>query len=275
MRLVLTVIALPAAAAVAALVAGHTTWRRHTAQAVAGLTDTPSVRAHDAALDSVPPPAARYLRRALGRPDHRVRSAIATKQGEFFINGAWRPLSAKQHFTTDPPGFVWDARIEMAPLVPAFVRDAYVKGRGSMQASVYGVYPLVNLAGTPELNAGALQRFLGEAVWFPTALLPSASIRWSPRDDHSSIVTLADHGIEVSLAFEFDGNDDVMRISGDRFKETDGAYVKQKWLIQCFEHRERAGMRIPTSCEVSWIGRGGPEPYWRGRITAINYSLWP
>jgi hypothetical protein len=275
MRVVLTVIALFAAAAVAALAAGNAKWRRNTAQLVDRLTDTAALQGHHAALDQLPPPAARYLRRVLGHPEHRVRSAVATQQAEFFINGAWRPLTATQHFTTAPPGFVWDARIEMAPLVPAFVRDAYVAGRGSMQAAVYGLYSIVDLAGTPELNSGALQRFLGEAVWFPTALLPSDSVRWSPRDHSSSVVTLTDHGTKVSLVFEFDGNDDVMRISGDRYKETNGSYVIKPWLIQCFEHRERSGMRIPTSCEVSWTGPGGAEPYWRGRITAIDYTLWP
>lgn len=273
MRLVLAGIAIVIAAAVAAVIGGNLRWRRHTLQAVAHLEATGSSPAQPGLLNSVPAPAARYLRRAVQHPEQKVRAAIATQHAEFFINGAWQPLTATQHFTAEPPGFVWDARIEMAPLMPALVRDAYVDGQASMQASVHGLYSIVDLKGAPELNSGALQRFLGEAVWLPTALLPSPAVAWSARDDRSATVTLTDHGTRVSLLFEFDGNDDVMRISGDRFKETNGAFVMQRWMIHCFEHRERSGMRIPTRCEVAWLGPDGAEPYWRGRISSIDYTF--
>ena len=143
-----------------------------------------------------------------------------------------------------------------------------------MQASMYGLYSLVDLEGTPELNSGALQRFLGEAVWFPTALLPSPTVTWSARDDRSAIVTLIDSDARVSLLLELDQNDDVVRISGDRFKETNGSYVVQPWVIACSEHGDRSGMRMPLFCEVAWVGHNGPEPYWRGRITNIEYVFW-
>ena len=275
MRIIIAIVAALIATAIAAVIAGNARWRRQTTVVVEQLDATDPARALTAAIDTVPPPAARYLRRAIAEPSHRVRSAIATQQAEFFINGAWRPLTATQYFTTDPPGFVWDARIAMAPLLPAQVRDAYVSGRGSMQASFLGLYSIVDLAGTRELNSGALQRFLGEAVWFPTALMPSSTVTWSPHDDRSATVTLTDNGASVSLRFEFNANDDVIRISGDRFKETNGAYVVQPWVIQCSEHVERSGMRIPEACAVAWIGANGEEPYWRGRIASIDYTFWP
>jgi hypothetical protein len=277
MRIALSIFATTVAALAAAVIAGTVSWRRATAAKVDRLASTVAepTRIHGlASPDELPPPAARYFKRVLTGTDRVVRSAVATQQAEFFINGGWRLLTATQYFTVTPPGFVWDARIEMAPLVPANVRDAYVSGRGSMQASMYGLYSIVDLEGTPELNSGALQRFLGEAVWFPTALLPSPSVAWSARDDRSAIVTLIDGDTRVSLLFELDQNDDVVRISGDRFKETNGSYVIQPWVIACSEHGDRSGMRIPLFCEVAWVGEGGPEPYWRGRITNIEYVFW-
>jgi hypothetical protein len=165
---------------------------------------------------------------------------------------------------------VWDARIAMAPLLSAFVRDSYANGAATMTASVLGLYTIVDQHGAPELNSGALQRFLGEAVWVPTALLPSDHVTWTARDDRSSIATLRDAGIAVSLVFEFDSDDRVVTIGGDRFKENAGAYSVQRWVIRCDEHRERDGMLIPLRCEVSWIN-GAAEPYWRGRIASIEY----
>jgi hypothetical protein len=277
MRIALSIGAMMIAAIVAALIGANVSWRRGTANKVERLASTiadPS-RIHGSAFqDRLPAPVARYFTRALKDIQHTVRSTIAAQQAEFFINGGWRPLTATQYFTTAPPGFVWDARIGMAPLMTAQVRDAYVSGSGSLQASIYGLYPIVDLEGAPELNSGALQRFLGEAVWFPTALLPSSSVTWTPRDDQSATVTLIDGETRVSLLFEFDDRDDVVQISGDRFKETNGGYQMQPWVIHCAEHGERSGMRIPLFCEVAWIGEGGPEPYWRGRITKIEYVFW-
>jgi hypothetical protein len=201
-----------------------------------------------------------------------VRAAIATQEAEFFINGAWHPLTAVQHFSIAPPGFVWDARIAMAPLMPVLVRDAYVHRRAMMQASMHGVYSLANQVDTPELNAGALQRWLGEAIWFPTALLPSSTVTWTPRDDHSAMVSLVDGPARVALDFEFADNGMPVAISGDRYKEDQGRYSIQRWVITCGEPTFKDGMTIPLRCEVAWIVNGARQPYWRGRISSIEYQ---
>ena len=274
MRIILAVLAVVIAAAVAALVAGSSSWHRASKAAIAKLPPPPNGPASftAAALADLPEPAARYFRRVLREGQPIVQSAIATQDAEFLLNGAWRPLRATQQFVTSPPGFVWDARIAMAPLVAAFVRDSYVGGTGSMIASALGVYPLVNQTATPELNAGALQRFLGEAIWVPTALLPSPTVTWTARDEHSATVTLRDGATTVSLVFAFDsGSSFVTSIEGDRFRENGGAYTLLPWRIRCDEYRERDGMLIPLYAEVAWVTGGRVEPYWRGRITSITY----
>jgi hypothetical protein len=272
MRLVLSIVAVVIGACVAAVLAGTASWNRATGVAVEQLAASSPGPAIDAAmLDQLPPPVARYFRRVLHDDHPIVRSAAATQQAEFFINGQWRPLKATQDFSISPPGFVWDARITMAPLMPVFVRDAYVDGHGSMKASMLGVYPIVDAAGKPELDAGALQRLLGEAIWFPTALLPSSSVTWSARDDRSALVTLRDRATAVTLLFEF-GEDAVpVTISGERYMEQDGQYNLRPWQIQCGEYRVKDAMLIPMRCEVAWIIDGAPQPYWRGRITSITY----
>ena len=254
-------------------VAGTTGWNRASRQAIAGLESAPGSREATyqlSAIAAAPAPVAAYFRKVLKEGQPLVRSAVATQEADFFINGAWRRLTATQHFSTSPPGFVWDARIGMAPLLSASVRDAYVRGHGAMQASMFGLYSLADQMNKPELNAGALQRYLGEAVWFPTALLPSASVTWSERDEHSAVVTLRDQLSTVSLIYEYDDGL-VTSITGDRYKESDGRYTLQTWHIRCDENETRDGMIIPRHCEVSWMVNGRLEPYWRGRITSITY----
>ena len=37
---------------------------------------------------------------------------------------------------------------------------------------------------------GELMRFLAEAAWYPTALLPSQGVRWQGADERSAFATL-------------------------------------------------------------------------------------
>lgn len=271
MRIALSLVATITAAAVAAVIAGTAAWQRATNAAVADLMPGPGGVYSSGSLDTLPAPAARYFRRVLRDGQPLVRSAIAQTDAEFFINGAWRPLRATQHFTAAPPQFVWDARIEMMPLVDVRVRDSYVRERGGMRASVLGLYTLADQTGTPELDQGALQRFLGEAVWFPTALLPSETVTWTARDDRSARVSIRDGAAEVGLVFEFEPTGLVKAMHGDRFKEDRGRYSLQPWTIACDDYGERDGMLVPLHCEVAWIQDGSAESYWRGRITSVSY----
>ena len=275
MKMVPAVFAIGVAAAAAALIAATAKWNRATtgrvAQLAAGVGAGGVYR--EAMLADLPAPAARYFRRVLRDGQPLLRSAIATQEAEFFLNGAWRPLTATEHFTANPPGLVWDARISMMPLVAALVRDSYVNGTAQMTASVQGVYTIVDQRGAPELNAGALQRWLGEAVWFPTALLPSPLVTWSPRDDRSASVTIRDGRTAVTLLFEFDDSGMVTTVSGDRYQENNGSYTMKPWLIRCDEAGEFSGITIPARCEVAWLNNGVAEPYWRGRISTMKYAM--
>lgn len=279
MRLVLLVLAVMLASAVAVLSTTLAAWHGATRDEVARMhaeSEAKQETFSPASLEQVPPRVARYFRRALHEGQPLAVSALATQEAAFFINGAWRPLTATQHFAASPPAFVWDASIHMAPLVAVHVRDSYIGGRGSMRATMFGVYTLADQEGVPELNAGALQRYLGEAVWLPTVLLPGHGVTWAAVDDSSAIASLTDGLTSVSLRFLFDADDRIIEVSGDRYAEEEekGRYRLRPWRVRCGDHQERSGMLIPLSCEVAWLAPEGPQPYWRGRITAIEYT-WP
>ena len=274
MKILLAAAAFAIACGTSWALVGWSSWQRETRAQVARLSPVPSrPLTFDArGLDALPPPARRYLTAAITNGHPIVRGAIATQEAEFFINSSWRPLTARQHFLVSPPGFVWDARIAMLPLLPVLVRDAYVQQSAMMQASIYGVYSLANQVDERELNAGALQRFLGESIWFPTALLPSAGVTWSARDDRSAAVSRADGDIVVTLLFEFGDNGMPVRITGDRYKEDQGTYSVQPWEISCGDNAINDGLTIPMRCEVAWVVNGVKQPYWRGRISSIEYQ---
>ena len=197
----------------------------------------------------------------------------AVQRADFFINNRWQPLAATQTFSTAPIGFVWDARIRMAPLLSAYVRDAYIETEGSMYATVNGLYPLVDQRGRVELDSGALQRYLGEAVWFPTALLPGNGVTWQPVSESAALATIADGETSVSLEFRFNDREEVSEIVGQRYAENRGEYELRPWVVRCEQYVHRHGMLIPIACEVSWITPEGRTPYWRGTIEQIDYEM--
>jgi hypothetical protein len=62
----------------------------------------------------------------------------------------WKPFRSTQRIRTRCPGFVWDARIRMAPATTAYVRDAYVAGQGALTAKLFGFLTVMEELSTSE-----------------------------------------------------------------------------------------------------------------------------
>ena len=218
-----------------------------------------------------------YFRCALEEGQPLIHSARITQVGEFRARQAdhgWNRFEARQFFSAQPPGFVWDASIRMAPLIKVRVRDTYVAGQGSTQGKILSIVPVVDERSKAELNAGALQRYLAEAVWFPTALLPSEGVKWNAIDNSRALATLTDGGTTVSLEFQFN---DIGEITGvftpGRYRDAEGKYELTPWAGHFFNYEERHGMRIPLEGDVEWQLPGGSFPYWKGRIATVQYDF--
>jgi hypothetical protein len=164
----------------------------------------------------------------------------------------------------------------MSSVVRVRVRDAYVAGEGSMHAKILSFVPLVDARHGVELNTGALQRYLAEAVWFPTALLPGKRMKWSALDDNRALATMTDSGITVSLEFHFSDAGEITDVfTAGRYREVDGEYELTPWRGHFRNYQERNGMRIPFEGDVEWQLPEGALPYWKGRIIEVQYLADP
>ena len=228
-------------------------------------------------LAGLPAPAVRYFAFALTPGQPLIRRARLKWSGEFLMRtgGAWSPFTAEQHYTVRPPGFVWDAAIRMAPLLAVRVRDGYVDGEGAMHARVAGLVPVVDQHGTPEMAAGTLGRYLAEAVWLPTALLPSEGVTWTPVDDSTARATLSDRGTTVWIDFHFGAQGEIVRASTDRYRDVNGTAVLMPWVGHFREYKRVRGVMLPTAGEAEWVLPEGRLPYWRGRIASVEYLSAP
>lgn len=227
-------------------------------------------------LDGLPVPVQRYFRTVL-RDGQRVVAGVRLRHTGTFDMGAaeaqWKPFTSDQRVVTRRPGFDWNARISLLPGFAVRVHDAYVGGEGLLRASILGLLTIVDLRGTRELAEGELMRFMAEAVWYPTALLPSQGVRWEAVSDHSARATRADGEITLTLLYGFDAEGLVVTVRAEARGRTVGdAVVPTPWACRVANWQERDGMRIPLDGEVAWLLPEGERPYWRGRIASIAYE---
>lgn len=228
------------------------------------------------ALDGLPPPVQRYFLAALS-PGRPVIAAVGARQrGWFDLGGArdrWRPFTADQRVVTRRPGFDWDARIALAPGLAVRVRDAYVAGEGLLCASLLGALPLARLRGGGDLARSELMRFLAEAVWYPTALLPGQGVRWEADGERSAAAALADGPVSATLRFSFGAGGLVETVRAEARGRTEARrLVPTPWLGRFRDYADRDGVRVPLEGEAAWLLPGGSRPYWRGRLAAIAYE---
>ena len=132
-------------------------------------------------LDAVPEPVARYLRWALRTKEHiqevRIKQ-IGTLRTDV-RSERWMPFEAEHIVVPPATGFVWNARVRVAPLLHVRVRDALDRGAWVWAGQPSSAFTVSADAATPEMNSGSLHRYLAKLWLCPTALLPSPTLRWT------------------------------------------------------------------------------------------------
>ncbi|PSB20400.1 hypothetical protein C7B65_08150 [Phormidesmis priestleyi ULC007] len=225
-------------------------------------------------IEGLPDPVQRFFRTVLKDGQAIVAMVNLSQQGQFNLSeteNQWSPFTATQLVTTQRLGFDWDARIQMAPGLNAFVHDTYLLGEGSLHASLLGLFTVAKIPSTPEANQGELLRFFAEATWYPTALLPSQGVRWEAIDDISARATLTDGATTVSLVFQFNAEGAIATMRAEaRYRDK---LTAMPWSGRFWEYSVRDGMLIPLEGEVGWEYPEGTRLYFKGRTTEINYEF--
>ncbi|HKG92399.1 MAG TPA: DUF6544 family protein [Gemmatimonadaceae bacterium] len=265
-----------ATAAAATIGVAGALWNRETAWTVFRLDRELATQARYTReqLAELPAPVRRYFDFALTPGQPLVRHARLLQTGTFALRpDRWAPFTAVEDFAVWPPGFVWDARIRMAPLVTIRVRDSYADGEGAMRGRIAGLVPVVNQGGSAEMAVASLLRWLAEAPWLPTALLPSAEMRWDAVDDSTARATLTDGGTTVSMDVHFGALGEIARISAMRHRDVNGTPMLTPWEGRFRDYARVEGMMVPREGEVGWVLPDGWLPYWRGRIVRAEYRF--
>ncbi|MCF7821656.1 MAG: hypothetical protein K9M17_04360 [Mariprofundaceae bacterium] len=227
----------------------------------------------------LPPPVARYFRHVLTDGQQCIKRAKIRQAGLLRTgtrSSSWLSFTADQLIAPAAPGFVWNARVVMPLATHIRVLDSYTAGVGTGRVSLLSAFAVASESDLPELNSGALHRYLAEAVWYPTALLPQSGVRWTPIDDGAALATLTDRGTTVSLEFRFNSAGEVTGVySPGRFGNFDGEYRQAAWEGYMRNYEVQSGMRVPAYGEVGWYDAGTWQAVWKGDLVDVQYEFAP
>lgn len=223
-------------------------------------------------LARLPAPVARWLEASgvVGKP--RARTVRLRQRGALrtAADQPWMPATATQYVTLDEPAFVWTTAVRMKHVLPIAGRDHFLDGRGRMLVSAAGLVPVVDASG-PAIDEGALQRYLAEVVWYPSAAL-APYVTWTALDDHRARATMAYRGTSGSVDLTFDDEARVQRIDAQRYLGAGAEARRQHWVIHVDAWGVLDGVTMPTVGVVGWDLASGPFPYFRWEVTALEYD---
>ena len=227
-------------------------------------------------LCGLPPPVVRYFERALQDLQPLPARVRIQWEGSFNMGtpaaDKWVPFSAVQDIVPGAPGMVWDARIMMALGLAVRVRDGLVEGEGSMRGAVLGLIPVMDKAGTPEMARASLQRYLAEATWVPTALLPSERVVWTAIDDTRALATLGAGQVSASVEFRFDpeGRPTSIFVPDRLYDDGKRPPALHPWQGRNLSFKTVGSTLVPDAAVVEWLLPGGPFAYCKGHPVAIT-----
>jgi len=224
-------------------------------------------------LKDLPEPVRRYLKHTgiVGKPS--VDTVYLEQKGQMYLGSkqGWVPLDAEEHYTVQPPGFVWDVTIHKGPLPIARGRDTYAGGEGRMLIKAGSLFTVVDDKGS-EMDQGSMMRYLSEMIWFPTAFLDD-NISFEPIDDESARVALTDGGKSVSATMYFDEEGKVTDFVAKRYRTVEGGYDLETWSAPVYEYGELAGVKLPLRGGAVWNLPEGDLKYADITITHLEYNI--
>jgi hypothetical protein len=226
-----------------------------------------------AKFEQVPLVVQKWLRRSGAGQFRPVQTALIEQKGRMLTKpgGSWIPFEPSQFISTNPPCFLWDARIRAFPAVTIYGRDQLLDGHGRMLIRAMGLFTLTNAAGR-EINQGTLLRYLGVIAWYPTAAL-SDRINWKGLTDSTARATLLVRETAVSGIFTFNSMGDMVRFEADRYFLENKTYQLRKWLIELNKHASPAGLRIPMQATVSWVLPESRFTWLTLELNTVQYNL--
>ncbi len=228
----------------------------------------PSV--NDETIGDLPAPVRRSLRRS-GVVGRQVPGRVTLRQrGEILLRDKWFPFTAGESYTVDPVGFEWKAMVKLGGLPLARAEDSFSDGQGRMHVRLLGAFTVVDETG-PEMDQGALMRWLNETMWFPH-VWATDTISWTPIDETSAVGRMSAGDLTVEAEFRFDGDGRLVDFRADRYRIEGSSSELAPWATPLSEHTRFDGVEVPSYGCAVWAPEDEDHEYIRIGITGIGYE---
>lgn len=223
-------------------------------------------------LVGLPVPVRRYLKFSgiLGTPMVRTVTVKQTGRIRTATEKPWMRFRAKESYSVDPPGFVWNATARYGPLPLLTVRDSYVDGKGAVKVKLANLFSLVDAHG-PQVDYSSAVRFLSEVVWFPSAFL-RPNFTWTAIDDASAEVSFTAFGTTVSgkLCFAPDGRP--TNFVSKRYQDTRPGSEAQLWSTPATAYGTFCGLHLPIAGQAVWHLKSQDFTYIDLQVDEVTYD---
>ncbi len=220
---------------------------------------------HKNQLENLPDPVQRYFNHVLKDGQLYISYARIKHVGQFKtgIDENWINIKGEQYATMEKPGFIWKGTTTV------FVaKDMYIADKGRLVVSILSLFNVVNAFGE-QYDQGELLRWLGESVLYPTNLLPSESLKWSPIDAKTAKLTFNYKGHSLFFKITFNEIGEITEMETKRYMDEKNL---ETWLIKTTQYMLFNKVLIPTSLEVIWNLKKADFSYAKFLVTEVEYN---
>ncbi len=235
--------------------------------------------AYDESDFSTLPKAVRvYLQKAMPKKGVPIGRVKIEQKGEMRVHdeASFEPFTAVQYVSQGTPRMMWAGSVKYWPLTDLKILTAWIQpGEGETSSFLWGLVPAFKKTGA-EMKAYLMARWLAEAVWYPTALLPSDRISWEPVKSRQPEVIQArvrftDGDMTVSGIFTF------MKSNGAplMFTVEDGAmpaFSIYRWYCSYSEWSRYGDFQVPRELTEGVIHGGLPDARLKITVSGIDFK---
>lgn len=276
----LAVIAISLFSGIGVLWIVNTIWGRHRVgkavkTALGEIGHGPDAVYNESMLADLPEIVQKYFRLVLHNGQKYIRYARVHQKSQYKMKqqGAWIDVTAGSYYTTEHPALIWDAVLHDRRYRWRRAHLIYLRGTGEGMTKLYGGLTLSEYSGS-EADITLLFRFLSEALWFPTALLPGRHVEWRSLGADSAEAIITDDDLQARAIFYFNPAGEVVKITtNDKFRDFRGGFHKEEFVMHCRNYKAINNILVPTELEFVWELDNGDFPYAKINVMDIEYRF--
>lgn len=183
----------------------------------------------------------------------------------------WTVSEAEQISHTDPPAFRWIVKLKMGKGLVVTGKDSFLEGKAGMHIKLAGIIPISKTVDDEKTNESALQRYLMELAWYPSAVL-SPFISWEEVDAHSATATMNFEGLKGSVTYFFNEQNELLKVEAWRYKDSGEDARPLLCVGTVKKQRKVGGLTVPVKMEITWMLEEGPFTWYRFDVHDVRFN---